>query len=329
MTGKFEAFASPAMQDLQNLQQQMLQNMFGPISPEDPGLLLYRETARYSYQEALGDLFCATKTAYEFAYEAAAAEVQTYTVNKAAVPGAAAAVPSTVAEVDSASRGNSVIDASASRDNSVIDASASHGNSAIDAEVASATNGNPSPALYKKTWEELGEEFLSEFWPTEIRLNRNFEKFPEWLPAESWILEVAEYEWAQYIASTSRGVRDEDQINPSVVLLYFEFKIPRWIKNLEEEKSLSVPEIAPSTVAVFRDIHTERVRTVELQPAAFELLAEWINGGTPEISAKTLGQQLNKSTEEMMLQIDPLIKKLSQEGVLLQPSRKNTRYFIR
>jgi hypothetical protein len=237
----------PALVQLQN---EILQNIFGPTPPEDPVLLHYREGARYSYLETLEDLFSETKLAYESVEQ-------------------------------------------------------------------------------KKTWEEISEEFLSEFWPTEIRLNRNFEKFPEWLSADPWILEVAEYEWAQYIASTSRGVRDEDWINPSVALVYFEFQIPRWAMDREEGGDLGVPEFLPSAVVVFRDVQTEQLRTLELQAAAFELLLEWIDGGSPEISAENLGQQLNKSTEEMMLLIEPLIKKLCDEGVLLQPSRKNTRYFSR
>ena len=82
-------------------------------------------------------------------------------------------------------------------------------------------------------------------------------------------------------------------------------------------------------VAIFRDVRTDRIRTLELQPAAYELLSQWVEGGTPESSGQILAQQLNQPLEKLMLQLDPLLIKMKNEGVLLQRGRNNTRYFVR
>jgi len=103
---------------LRELQERMLQTIFGPLPPTDPALLLYRESIHSSLQETLDLLYSVTRGAYE------------------------------------------------------------------------KTCQNPP-------WEELGERFISQNWPRDIRLNWAFKNFSEWLPAEPWMKELADYEWSR------------------------------------------------------------------------------------------------------------------------------------
>ena len=85
----------------------------------------------------------------------------------------------------------------------------------------SVTKGAYEESSQDLTWESQGEDFINQNWPKDIRLNWTFEKFSAWLSVEPWLKELAEYEWARFLVSSSRDPEAEDWINPSLVLTMF------------------------------------------------------------------------------------------------------------
>lgn len=182
----------------------------------------------------------------------------------------------------------------------------------------------------EKSWDEIGDNYISLHWPKDIRLFWAFEEFPNWLPTESWIKYLADYEWARYLVTIGDEGTPDAWLNPTVILRCYPFAIPQWF--LEREQNLTpikgglpIPSSTTTRVALFREIKTDHVRVLDLHEAAFELLSYWIQGETPMSSAQSLSDQLDLPVDKILNQFEPLLKTLAQEGVLLSLSRKNTR----
>jgi len=196
----------------------------------------------------------------------------------------------------------------------------------------------------KKNWDELGELYIDQNWPSDWRINWAVQKFPEWLPADPRLKELADFEWARFLVRTGRDPTEVDWMNPTLVLRSYQFPVFKYWE-LEDDDLVSAieqgeystlrarvmvqhqPE-APFCLAIFRHPVTMQVRILEVQPAAFELLVRWSEGETPESSAQWLAQQLECSMQNVMDQIHPLLKILIHEGVLLREGRKSTRNFL-
>jgi hypothetical protein len=182
-------------------------------------------------------------------------------------------------------------------------------------------------------WQEVGQAFFQQNPPTDFRVNWAVEKFPEYLikflqnfpewPDFQWLPEVADFEWARFQVNTSRDGDEGDWLNPSLLLRQYRYAIPQWYSGFSLRNSTlhplgnSAPEEAPSALALFRDPVSFKFRVLELQPAALDLMIQWQNGATPRSVATFIGGQLNRSPEEVLAQMTPLIQKLTQECIIL------------
>lgn len=178
-------------------------------------------------------------------------------------------------------------------------------------------------------WQELGNSFLSQHWPTDFRVNWAAEKFSTFLKealagiseAPEWPSELADFEWVRFKVNTSRDPEPGDFLNPSLVLRDYQYAIPAWYSARYSAGANPAPVVSPSALAFFRDPVSLKFRALELQPAAYDLLTQWLDGETPRsvsilISRNLIRQNLNRSAEEIYQQILPLVEKLTQEGIV-------------
>jgi hypothetical protein len=170
----------------------------------------------------------------------------------------------------------------------------------------------------EKSWDELCDEFMTQHRPTDFRINWAVSEFADWLPGEAWLKELADFEWVRFEVNQSRDPSEEDWLNPSLALRTYEYPVPTWCSESFKSDISSLVVKKFSSVVIFRDPKKFNIRVLELQLAALDLLSQWIEGESPEKSAKKIAQQLCVDFVTVQLQVRSLVENLIQQGVLLR-----------
>ncbi len=172
----------------------------------------------------------------------------------------------------------------------------------------------PSPS-----WEEVGNDFITQFWPKDFRINWAVQQFSERLKFEPALKELADYEWARFQSKTSRDPNEGDWVNPSLLLRTYQYPIPHWyIKGNREEFEL-LKKVELFCILIFRDDQTSLLRTLQVEPMVFELLFQCLEGGgNPQSLIQSLAQQLSRPIQETVFLMEPTLRMWVQEGILLR-----------
>lgn len=174
-------------------------------------------------------------------------------------------------------------------------------------------------------WWRLVDRYTSAHWPTDFRLSYAVQRFPEFLKGPAWLKELADYEWTRFQANSSREPRSSDLLNPSLQLRIYSYPVAEWYREAGEKGRKRLPAAPKAfgkgkfcTLGIYHHPEKFQVRTLELNPAVFELLMQWQSGGSPEKSAPTLAQQTGRPVNEIKAQLQPILQMLLQERILFQ-----------
>jgi hypothetical protein len=148
------------------------------------------------------------------------------------------------------------------------------------------------------------------------------ERFPDYLPLNPrpwpWLRELAAYEWARFLAASACSPRPGDWLNPALALRSFRYSVSELHAAEGPAGASPAARKEPVGHVIFRHPRSEQVRTLELAPAAFALLREFVESGLkPEECAALMAGELGCAPEAMAERIRPVVELFTAEGILL------------
>lgn len=151
-----------------------------------------------------------------------------------------------------------------------------------------------------KSWDVMCEDYIRKNPPRDPRLAWALEKFPEKLPTEDWVKELAHYEWIRFqvIQGDSKAYDPSGVLNSTLILKKFHHSLPDWYLSHADNgvgpnlypPEIRRPDVKATFIALYMDLKTFQLKEVKLDLTRFDLLSDWKNRGVPRENFEYLGK---------------------------------------
>ncbi len=168
-------------------------------------------------------------------------------------------------------------------------------------------------------WDQAFEKYLSECPPRHISFDLTVPEFIPYIPGAEWLRELADYEFTLGLAWDA--LERKSFLNSTLQLRVYESDVADWLERVEESPDLpeswEPPKNEMITLAIYRDLDLNEVKTLKVQPAVLDLLSQWQKGGAPIQSAQRIAELSGQSLQEVLKNLAPVLEMLHQEKILL------------
>ncbi len=189
--------------------------------------------------------------------------------------------------------------------------------------------------LLKKDWDKLIPQYIESYPPSSPMLNKVAENFPFFLAEQKKIVkkypfihELALYEWLEvgiYEQSNKLAERQTGTfiLNPVHEICSFEYPIPEIAEKLETSKFSGKATKQKSSVLIYRDPKTLKVRFNEISSGTLAYL-ELLKSDFPhEMILMILAEHYKieeKNLKDFYKQINVMVKTLKERKILVHPT---------
>jgi hypothetical protein len=156
-------------------------------------------------------------------------------------------------------------------------------------------------------WEIIADKYFNVYPAESYELNRLTFAFPEFVQQYSlefnwpeWAFDLAQYELAEFIVYTDAKMIEDSldlQINPTLLLLEFEYDIASWVIARDRGLSAEIRK-SPQILAIVRNPETHLCQFTQVTPDILDILRQ-------------IDSQLPIST------MNPTIKFMQQQSILI------------
>lgn len=176
------------------------------------------------------------------------------------------------------------------------------------------------PKIVNRSWEDLGEAFITGHPPRELLINCCVRDFAGWLDGPEWMKDLADYEWTRFQVGASPDAQSDVptranaryELNPSLAIRRYRYPVARFYRAALAEGTHDLGEVQKpdsASILIFRDPTDFTVKTLQVHSQVADLLGVW----APETTEAIIGCFEDKQA------LQPIFQMLLNHRVIQTP----------